>query len=272
MYLIFLFYVFPIQHFWWAYQETRYRLKNDISLFNSGKKRSKKLELIDNSLIAHQIKDKFQYFLDKMEIRKDLLFIYDGEWGLCKSFGLNAFKRCEAALLIMPGFYEVDQKACNWLIKHEIGYIKYNFKFKLYFFAAIMHLVIFSFAFLVLPLNAILFLGLPVACTIAGILCQVWLRNKVDDFAIAHSTDEELKGGRRYFKVMQENYITYCQPSWRIFRILSFDNDGRISFFESPFAKRLDKIEKALKERRIKIDEKTEEQLIEKFRTFNNAS
>lgn len=130
-----------------------------------------------------------------------------------------------------------DPDALHWIYKHEISHIYFNDQFK----AGLLHILAYSVStyvlYRLLPLVSERILvpcicGIYLAAFMIGFavsrIALCFFERRADDFAIAHSTDEELLGGRRFFQACDEAIKEFPQklraiiPGIRI-KITSFD-------------------------------------------------
>ena len=74
------------------------------------------------------------------------------------------------------------------------------------------------------------------------------------DFAIKHRSDEELKGGRRFLMALQKVNIERRNTVWERI-VVSAKGKNRLDFLHPSIASRIEKIESALRDRKIQIDD-----------------
>ena len=159
------------------------------------------------------------------------------------------FKNGDAVVTVAPGFYEADKDACSWIIKHELSHIKHNDHFTMLCVPCVCQLAaaIFGMCFL----SFFPALGLAYAVGLVSlVLFARWREAKADDFAIENSSNEELKGGRRFFMAVQQTNIEVRNTFWRRFTI-SASGDMRLDTFHPSITSRIQKIERALSARNI---------------------
>lgn len=254
---------FPYASVWLAYKEACFEfpllVKQDKRTVGSEKihKNDTRYKSLLKRVKGMHIKDALQPFLDAAKIRKDLIFCEALHFRFCAAAGTNMFLKQDAAIWVAPGFYEADQEACCWVMKHEISHIKYNDAFTTYCISGICQLAASIFGMCFLSLPAALGLSVTIGC-ISYYLFSNWRKGKADDFAIENSSDEELKGGRRFLMAAQE---------------MNTENRGtfRTKFLISPvpsIPSRIKKIENTLRERQVKIDEVTERQKLNNVKSY----
>ena len=215
-----------------------------------------------------EIKNELQPFLDDIKIRTDLLFvkvcdINNSEF--CSALGTNIFTKCNAMVLIAPdNFHEIDKDACNYILKHEISHIKHNDNFTTPCVAAACQLTASIFGMYSLSFFPAVGLALAVGFT-SNTLFEKWREAKADDFAIKNSSDEELKGGRRFFMAMQAVYIENRDTFWKRI-IFSANGNNRLGISHPSLTSRIQKIEKVLQHRKAEIDEEVEKEKLENIK------
>ena len=185
-------------------------------------------------------------FLDKAGVRKDVLFLTQPNSSYCCAKGTNFFTKKGAAVLIAPGFFEADKGACLWAIKHEISHIKHNDVFMLCVVSSICQLAAAIFGMCCLPFLPAVILVWWVGA-IAFSLFSKWREAKADDFAIANSSIEELKGGRRCLKALQASNVERRKAGdfWQRM-LISPKGEARLDIAHPLLASRIRKIEQAL--------------------------
>ena len=219
---------------------------------------------------GHKIKTQMQPFFDQMGIRKDLIVVEQPNPGFCMAVGTNSFTKGNAVIVVMPGFQEVDKDACHWVIKHETAHIKNNDLFTMSLVPAISSLAaaILStvgaavcFSIIAMPIGAAILIPVGAALLVTGIVGFVaqaifsqYREGKADDLAIAESTDEELKGGRRFLMSLNAINLRSRKTIWDKI-IISSNGENRLDFLHPSTASRIRKIELALQQRNIKIDD-----------------
>lgn len=162
------------------------------------------------------------------------------------------FRNGDAALMVAPGLYEADKDACSWIIKHEISHIKHNDLFTMQCIPCVCQLAASIFGMCSLSLWPALGVAFTVGIVSQALFSQ-WREAKADDFAIENSSDEELKGGRRFFMAMQETNIEERNTFWKRIKI-SANGDMRSDILHPSITNRIQKIERALRTRNIDID------------------
>ena len=135
-------------------------------------------------------------------------------------------------ILVAPGLYQADKNACMFFLKHEIAHIKNNDTWKIPLLTTISAIAsaLFGIAYLS-PWQG--FLLSTIIPAIGRIALTRRCEDTADDFAIKHSSIEELNGARRFFICL---------------RAASHDSK-KTDFEHSLIRDRIKKIEKALRER-----------------------
>ena len=241
-----------------AYKQACFELPLQDENFKRIHKNDSRYNEILKSLPGNHIKDAMQPFLDKVGIRKDLIFVEYPNMGFCSAKGTNMFRKNDAAVIIAPDFYEASNDACSWMMKHEISHIKHNDTFTMscvpgicQFAASIFGMCFLSF---LSTLGVVYTVGL-----VSQSVFSKWREAKADDFAIENSSDEELKGGRRLLMAMQETSLEERNTFWKRIAISS-NGDNRLDFMHPSNSNRIQKIEKVLRERESQSDKATEKQ------------
>lgn len=195
----------------------------------------------ESSFISENlIRPTYQPFFDAVGLRPDTV-LAEGDFA---ATGINLFTQGRAAIKVRTRLFNVDRGAFGFVMKHEVGHIINNdalvgvtlhtavtlglyYLTKNYF---TKHKCAKAFAIGIVALT-----GLT--------LTKRYLEGKADDFAIRHSTDDELKGGRRFFLAAQSaGRIAAGQDP--IFT--TADGDDRLAIFHPSRASRIAKVEAAL--------------------------
>ena len=154
---------------------------------------------------GYDIKDKMKDVLEKHEIREDLKVFEAINAEIASAYGTNYFTKGDAALLASPEFYDVDEKALLWTMKHEVGHIKNNDCLVSPTVSLVSSLAMSIFATCTLELGVIPATLFSVnAGFVALVIFRQFCERRADNFAISNSTDDELKGGIRFFRAFQE--------------------------------------------------------------------
>ncbi len=219
-----------------------------------------------SKLRGGHIKTAMQTFLDKSGIRKDLIFIETPNLGFCNTLGTNIFRKSDATVIVAPGFYEADKDACSWVMKHEISHIKNNDTFTMPCVPCICQLAASIFGMCSLSFLPALGLAFTVGIVSRALFSQ-WREAKADDFAIENSSDEELKGGRRFLIAVKEASIEERNTFWKRV-IISARGNNRLDILHPSITSRIHKIESALRARNVEIDIKTEKHRIDNVKKF----
>lgn len=220
----------------------------------------------EESLSGNDIKTEMQPFLDKERIRKDLIIEEVPNLGFCSALGTNMFIKSDAAIVVSPGFYAADKEACSWLMKHEINHIKCNDAFIGPLVPAICSTAAAVFGTYSMSLLPATFLTISVGW-VAEFLFSQWREGKADDFAIANSCGEELKGGRRWLMSIQETVLKERKTFWKKI-LISASGDVRSDLLHPSTTSRIQKIERALQRINVSIDDVEENPKMEQMKTF----
>jgi hypothetical protein len=224
--------------------------------------------LVDLDQRSEIIDESVEQVLDQADIRKDLVFskilFLDT---FAQAGGTNFFTNSGAAIFIIPDFPNADRDACNFILKHEIAHIKYNDIFTFKSIPAICQLSASIYG--IRYLSFFRAVGLTYAVFVGSLFSwTTWRESKADDFAIQHSSNEELKGGRRFFQSLQKVIIDHPRRSF--FEKLRFSDRGedRIDLFHPSLASRIHKIENEMSVRNIQVDDKVESEKLTQLIRF----
>jgi Zn-dependent protease with chaperone function len=190
---------------------------------------------------------KTEPFLEKMGIRKDLKIKEKN--GLFESVGNNSFPSADAVIYIDRNLYRIDPNACSFVLKHEISHIKHNDRCSacaLAFIATLTALFLTSSCNESLSADIVAFTG---AITLFSAMC--YQERKADDFAIRHSSIDELEGGIRLFKAIQKRYLEVRENSDLAKWLISSNGENRLDLMHPSLAHRIKKIEAQLKTSRL---------------------
>ena len=191
-------------------------------------------------------------FLRRNGVRQDLIFAEEHGLNFGRARGTNIFTRGDAVVSMPPGFSEVDAEARQWLIKHEISHIENNDAFLMWSVSATCQVALSIFGIYYLSFVPATFLANSVGA-VTGPLFSMWREARADDFAIANSSIEELKGGRRFLIAARASNIEDLNADdLRRFE-LSPEGEAKWDFYHPSLASRIRKIEQALSERGIDL-------------------
>lgn len=212
-------------------------------------------------------------FLEKEKIRKDLLIV-GSSVGFARARGSNI---CGSFAFIqvckLSELYETDREALNFVIKHEIAHIKNcdNISIKLVELVSAVSTAFFL-SFVHRSGVFVTMLASGVVAAVTGSIFELFREIKADDFAINKSSDEELLGGRRFFKTFAQIQRTLTD---NFAKRLIFSAEGNTRFlFDSrhpPNTWRIKKIERELSRRCISICNEEEEKKTEQLCSFLEA-
>lgn len=231
-------------------------------------KGSKEYDKAIQSGPGYKIKTEMQSFFDKMGVRRDLIIKESLNLRFCISQGTNFFTKGDAAIEVTPYFYNVDKDACHWLIKHEISHIKNNDCFTIPLVAAISSLATATLSTFLMPVIPALLVTISVGFIAKNIFSQ-YRKGKADDLAIAESSVEELKGGRRLLIALKENNLALRKTAFAKI-IISSAGENRLDFLYPSIGSRLKKIEHALEQQKIEINHQKESKKVVKLKNLMN--
>jgi|JI9StandDraft_1071089.scaffolds.fasta_scaffold16296_1 hypothetical protein len=192
-----------------------------------------------------------QPLLARAGVRRDLIIAEHLNPGYCCAQGTNFFTKGDAFISVMPGFSEVDREACTFIVKHEISHIKNNDCFTISLIPAIASVAAFGVAFFTFSRNPATIVTLLTGF-VTNALFSRYCESRADDFAIAVSSPEELRGARRFFISLQEvNKKSRKTAFDRV--VVSPSGEERLDILHPSTRSRLAKVEKALKARDIVV-------------------
>jgi len=220
------------------------------------------------TLPGHNIKTELQPFFDRMGIRKDLIVAETYNLGICAAQGTNFFTKGDAIIYVTPNFQYVDKDACQWVMKHETSHIKNNDCFTMQLVPAICTIAAATFSTFQMQLPVIPSILITITVgIIAQAIFSTYREGKADDLAIAESSVEELKGGRRFLMACKEVNLEARKTTWTKIAISS-SGENRFDILHPSTASRLRKIEDALQHQHIEIDDQIESEKINKLINF----
>ena len=245
-----------------AYQNTHFKIP--IAFLRS--ESSSTYQQMITETAQNSLNTEIKPFFEQQGIRKDLLVLEMLNFSIFTSMGTNRFRQGDAIIKVLPGFKEVDKHSYSWLIKHEIGHIKNNDNFTIPLVAAICSTTAAIFATIMLPIIPAILITIAVGLIAQGIFSQ-YREGKADDFAIANSSVDELKGGRRFMMSVQEVNKAKRKTLWN--KLMgSSSGEDRLDYLHPSIASRLKKIERALEQKKVSIDEAEETKKIEPLTVF----
>lgn len=242
--------------------------------------------LTQYSTRQHPLTPELRIFLRSQGTREDLLILDAPVLGL--ALGGNDYRSGDAAIVLDRKFYQKDREAACFITKHELSHIKHN---DVIILNRILAASLFAFAIA----DAIYAARNPtdkspktsllakignvtkrVFCRFAGnlikgslikvpqIFYSLYVEGRADNFAIQHSSIEEIKGGRRFFKALQNalmkrhntpsTHFSYqgFNPLEKIIQenfgqiIYSASGENRMDFLHPSLQSRIQKAERAL--------------------------
>ncbi|MCY3975037.1 MAG: hypothetical protein OXF02_05790 [Simkaniaceae bacterium] len=239
--------------------------------------------------------------LDREGVREDVAFVRVRHRHLVSKqmvffVGADAFRAGDAVVYLADDLYRTDRECAGFLVNREIKHILSNDAVTFGVvggmndlarpvmsgvgcFKAIRAFSRRGVAGIVSP-----FLGVVAGCFFCNRMVDAlfrWRIAKAYDFAMAHATDEELKGGWRFFTVRRRLRMDEARTLrdllaedlsrpfgiWRRLITTSCPGGGYLCNFGCPSdTSRLHKVKRALAARRIEMDEEAEEQRVERLR------
>ena len=193
------------------------------------------------------IKQAIEGLAKQVGLRNDLIVTEGLNVGFCASVGVHAIKSSQITMLLAPGFYATDSDSCLFIMKHELHHILSNDPLMMKLVPMISQLALFALGLLFLnPLISIA-VTLPITLVVDALFSR-FREEKADDFAIAHSTDKELRGARRFFHAVLHS--NFNEPE-SFYKRISYTEDGESiwDFWHPSLKSRIDKVEKALRDR-----------------------
>lgn len=167
----------------------------------------------ENHPTIERITNVLRDFLNIQGIRNDLVIgRYNGPG---QAFGTNYFTGGEAIIALSPMFYINNENGMIFTAKHEIAHIKNNDLFKFHLLTVICSLSVMIFSFCFLPVFTWHIPNIPnIPTFFLLIFTYQWVVNlislpyiyyaelRADNFAIANSSADELRGGIEFFELM----------------------------------------------------------------------
>lgn len=195
---------------------------------------------------ANWMNDNFKHFLLQAKVREDLVIATHPN-NTYDAIGSNDYKNGLGLIRGNYACYIMDEHAHFFALKHEIGHIKHNDSVNRSIVKAVTSTGLVALGIVLVKQGVIrpaetwtdVFLrGVLVSMVTSTIrsvpssIFTYYQECKADEFAIHNSSDDELKGGRRYFIAMQE----FVNESW-------FDDDHpslcrRVRWIENELGKR----------------------------------
>lgn len=180
-------------------------------------------------------------------LRDDLIVTEGLNVGFCASIGVHAIKSSQITMLLSPGFYATDSDSCLFIMKHELYHLISNDPLMMKLVPMICQLALCILGTLFLNPFVSIAVVLPTAVIIDALFSR-FREQKADDFAIAHSTDKELRGARRFFHAVLHS--NFNEPE-SFYKRISYTEDGESiwDFWHPSLKSRIDKVEKTLRDR-----------------------
>jgi len=188
------------------------------------------------------ITNELSTYLNKLKITKITIYT-DPDTPIISSNGSNLNA---SSISVSEKLWKIDKDACHFLIKREISHINHNDTIGIHFLSSATQLTL-GFASRHFQLTYRSTLPLLVTSFALPFFCTRSSEIRTDDEAIQGATDDELKGGLRYFSVIAE---------------LDKD-DGIAPPTNLPIDQRIEKIRKELSTRNIEYNSKDLEPLTE---------
>ena len=221
----------------------------------------------------NNIKEELQPFFEKIGVREDVIISESLSVGFCEAKGTNFFTKGDAAIIVGPGFNEADKDACHWTVMHEASHIKYNDCFTMYFVPSVCTLA--AAIFITLTKRPASRVASVLATHTIGFVSHTafsrYIEGKADDLAIAESSNDELKGGRRFFLSAQALNQAFYEENQNTFWgkiIASSSGENRLDIKHPSLKSRIGKIESALKQRNVFVDARDESVKVDRLTNF----
>ena len=204
-----------------------------------------------------------QDLLRAERVREDVCFLeVPFIKSLCGSSGNNIFKWGAAVVGVASGFYEADKGACTWAVKREIAHIKSSDVFMTNVVSLICQLAASIFGCSYLSFLPAVALAWSVGYA-ASALFSRWREAKADDFAIKHSSVDELMGGKAFLIAQQEINVAYRQTAFLGKLLISPSGEKRLNLHCPSLASRIKKIEQALVDRHESTSQEGERERVD---------
>jgi len=201
------------------------------------------------------LKKELQPLLDQEGIRKDLMVV-DMSDHIAAAKGTHFFPNSQLSIGISRKLFDTDKEAALFIAKHEVSHIKHNDVFLGAVITAISSFVVAIFA--VISFSALK--ALLVTFLIGRVVSIAYTRfyeSRADDFAIANSTTEELKGGRRFFLSSLNMGLEQRANSFWQKILYSATGEERLDISHPSLSSRISKIEKELANRNVQKESYT---------------
>lgn len=224
------------------------------------------------------IKRDMQSFLGQHGIRNDLNIWAFDQCLDTRAVGTNFAGGSVPSIVVDSKMYNIDKDACYSIMKHEISHLKNNDSFYIDLAGAVTSLaaaIFFLFKIMsitqVIPLAVTLIVGfastnlIVIIGVVTSTIFSCYREAKADDFAIAHGSDDELKGFRRFFKACQQHCLKERVKSMWGRIEYSSTGSNRFDIMHPSHDSRIKKIEQALQQRGVVINDDDEEEKIEKL-------
>jgi len=238
---------------------------------------------IKASLLGPERKNEIQYWMPAA--CRDLAEVMDREKitldvNCCESvnrkFMYGSIRNKKAGLIITPmGSHKEFSAMDKFFSLHELGHIKHEDDKNRLIVGLVTSMVAFLYGSSFCSHHFTALISTLFITKIATTVFHHVFECKADDFGISHASDEELLAGRRGLIALQEMNKSNRNAlvSSTQFNILRAQYlvvpDGEILDFSHPFLKRrIQKIERALEQRKITIDHEKELIEIEKITSF----
>jgi hypothetical protein len=210
-------------------------------------------------------------FLNAAGIRNDIIIREENQklFGLFElvgsTNGTNLFTRGDLVLFMPPGLYDVDREATRWLLKHEIAHIKHEdlLSCRLVTIISATAISILGMNFTSIPVTTILSFC---ASNFIKTYFTLWRDTVADTFAIERSSNEELLGGRRLLKAYQQTNLE--REGFMKEALTNANGDLKFDQTHPSFKNRIQKIEAALRQRNLVINNEEEDPKIEVLKNF----
>jgi hypothetical protein len=231
-------------------------------------KGSEDYKLVLKILPGSNVKKELKPWLKKVNVRKDIIITELPNSSIFTTIGTNFFTKGDAAILTCPELYKVDKDVFFSSLKHEVGHVKNNDCF----ISSLVQVIFSTIAVIYVrdkmsSIFATIF-GIG-AGTLAGTLFCRYCEGKADDFGIAESSDEELKGGRRFLLSVKRFNLEVRDKLWWGKLLCTNAGDDWLDLDHPSMSSRIKKFKLALKQRNVTIIDDDENNKINTLKEFH---
>lgn len=204
-------------------------------------------------MAAVTIHEHMQPFFQKMKLREDLIVAQAPTSLTFGSVGSNFFTQGDLAIYLSTELCETDHEACYFMIKHEVSHIKHEDFFIMWTAATVTALSLATLAqgkqTRLNNLQRAAIIG--AMAYLVKTACSQYIEGRADSFAIAESSLEEIKGGRRFLTAVLQTHL-----------------ENSFSFQHPTLHSRIAKIDLELEKQGVQIDNEVETKKIDAIMTL----